>query len=115
MNDLERKKGRYGVTLRPKSRDVPVVKQQRKWPILRTDTAQLARFVPIASSADPKICDGRLTMADTDDAPEDWYVEARAAFVAMVEAWPNGYTTETREAWPAELILPLTEKQDDKA
>lgn len=33
--------------------------------------------------------DGRLTMADTDDTPEDWYVEARAAFLAMVEAWPG--------------------------
>ena len=34
---------------------------------------------------------GRLTMADTDDVPEDWYVEARAAFEAMVAAWPGSF------------------------
>lgn len=49
---------------------------------------------------------GRLTMADTDDVPEDWYVEARAAFEAMVEAWPD----MAHRVMPyAALILPLTE------
>lgn len=32
---------------------------------------------------------------------------------AALNAWPNGYTTEAREAWPAELILPLSKETRD--
>lgn len=42
---------------------------------------------------------------------------ARAAFVAMVEAWPGMHEwsfSDNRGTFPA-LILPLTEKPDDKA
>ena len=60
--------------------------------------------------------DGRLTLSDTDDTPEDWYAEARAAFVAMVEAWPGmaTYSAGINGPYPY-LILPLTENPDDKA
>lgn len=37
---------------------------------------------------------------------------ARAAFLAMVEAWPG---CEKDDLGPAYLILPLTENPDDKA
>lgn len=45
---------------------------------------------------------------------------ARAAFVAMVEAWPGmdyqqGALVTAKYRDPGKIILPLTEKQDDKA
>ena len=45
---------------------------------------------------------------------------ARAAFVAIVEAWPGMHVHEWQRPWlggmsGTDLILPLTEKQDDKA
>ena len=59
--------------------------------------------------------DGRLTLSDTDDTPEDWYAEARAAFLAMVAAWPGMKACEEDDLGPACLILPLMENPDDKA
>ena len=33
----------------------------------------------------------------------------RAAALALIGNWPGKYTTDAREAWSAEIILPLTE------
>lgn len=45
---------------------------------------------------------------------------ARAAFVAIVEAWPGMHTHEWQRPWLGgmsgiDLILPLTENPDDKS
>lgn len=37
----------------------------------------------------------------------------RTVIAAALNAWPNGYTTENREAWSAELILPLTTQENE--
>lgn len=60
--------------------------------------------------------DGRLTLSDTDDTPEDWYAEARAAFEAMVEAWPGMYRADWNDKNELDpvIILPLMEKRDDE-
>lgn len=79
------------------------------------------------------IYDDGPPMVDEFDDPRSWdeldateresYIdEARAAFLAMIEAWPNGGlhvpagVLEPRKSFtlPA-IILPLTEKPDDKA
>lgn len=57
--------------------------------------------------------DGRLTMADTDDAPEDWYVEARAALLAMIEAWPGMWVGPFELGEGTMLILPLPTEASD--
>ena len=62
--------------------------------------------------------DGRLTLSDTDDTPEDWYAEARAAFLAIVEAWPGMHTHEWQRPWlggmsGTDLILPLQQENSD--
>lgn len=49
-----------------------------------------------------------------------WREDARAAFVAMVEAWPGMHTHEWQRPWlggmsGTDLILPLTENPDDKS
>ena len=62
--------------------------------------------------------DGRLTLSDTDDTPEDWYAEARAAFLAMVEAWPGSYSLAENDSAEirgvAAIILPLTQETRDE-
>ena len=60
---------------------------------------------------------------DYHDAPtqEEWRTLARATFLAMVEAWPGmahyrgGWGPVIHNNRKPHLILPLTEKQDDKA
>ena len=49
----------------------------------------------------------RLTL----ESEDGYKPEARAAFVAMVEAWEGMYRTHSTP----QIILPLTEKPDDKA
>lgn len=49
MIDMEKKRGREGDTLRPKSRAAPDRKQQRNRGISRTNAAQRARFVPVCA------------------------------------------------------------------
>lgn len=62
-----KKKGPQGEHLmRPKSRDVTDAEQQRKWPILRTDAAHLARFVPVQSRGALKI---RAKSVNPQEAP----------------------------------------------
>tara|TARA_R110000868_G_scaffold399706_1_gene673668 strand:+ start:283 stop:522 length:240 start_codon:yes stop_codon:yes gene_type:complete len=52
-----------------------------------------------------------------DNDPDRWRAyftdEARAACMAMLQAWPRMYRTDSTLFSPA-LILPLTEKTDDK-
>ena len=43
-------------TARPKSRDVPSQKRQRKWAISRTYAAHWARFVPVLADAFRSVC-----------------------------------------------------------
>ena len=62
-------------------------------------------------------------MRDQDTYTPDadyWLDQARAAFVAMVEAWPGMHTHEWQRPWlggmsGTDLILPLTENPDDKS
>ena len=58
--------------------------------------------------------EARLFWPDLNDAEHDiMRAEARAAFLAMLEAWP-GMVNYSEHANHRALILPLTEASDDK-
>ena len=55
---------------------------------------------------------------DLDEAERfGWIEQARAAFLAMLEAWPGLLPSPMAPLtmWDPYIILPLTEKTDDKA
>lgn len=57
--------------------------------------------------------DDRITLADTDDTPEDWMNEARAACLAMLRAWPGmweQHITSPALNRPLSIILPLPQE-----
>ena len=69
-----------------------------------------------ASAIAESLRTARLTL----ESEDGYKPEARAAFVAMVEAWPGMHTHEWQRPWlggmsGTDLILPLTENPDDKA
>ena len=51
----------------------------------------------------------------TPDVHNHWRAQARAAFLAMLEAWPNKESLNKPSDWHRYVVLCISEKTDDKA
>lgn len=57
-----------------------------------------------------------LPWEDLSDADQDEYREQiRAAFLAMIEAWPNKESLNKPSDWHRYVVLCISEQTDDKA